>query len=422
LDGFGLNRINLKNFAHEISIMRKITVGTTKISARAKKLVNQAMDENRISSGKFVSEFEKLFAKYHGVRNAISVNTGSDADTLALVVCGGYSIKRENEIILPALTFISCANSVLHAGYLPRFVDVDPTTYQISAHEIEKIISSHSNRVKGIMPVHLFGRPADMDPIKEIANRYNLFIVEDAAEAHGAEYKGVKVGTIGDVGAFSFYVAHIITTGEGGAIITDNDEYAATLRSLRAHGRACKCEKCVLNIDSSYCPLRFEYGEGIDTRFFFERIGYSSKMNELEAALGIADIERLEEIIGKRRNNLFYLNKELSKYRNFFKFFEEMPGEKISPLVYPLVIRDDVPFNRRELTDFLEKRGIETRPMFGSIPTQQPAYKFLGYKEGDFKNSEFIGRNGFYIGIHQELTQEDLDYILTVFEDFLKKF
>ena len=402
--------------------MRKITVGATNISERAKKLVNQALDSNRVSSGKIVAEFERLFAKYHGVKNAISVNTGSDADTLALVVCGGYPIKREYEIIIPALTFVSCANSVLHAGHLPRFVDIDPDTYQISASEIEKALSKHSKTVRGIMPVHLFGRPADMNPIKEIAKKYNLFIVEDAAEAHGAEYKGTKVGTIGDAGAFSFYVAHIITTGEGGAVITSNDEYAATLRSLRAHGRACKCEKCVLNMDSSYCPLRFQYGEGIDTRFFFERIGYSSKMNELEAALGIADVERLDEIIEKRRYNLFYLNKELSKYRNYFKLFEENYGEKISPLVYPLVINTGAPFNRRELTDFLEKKGIETRPMFGSIPTQQPAYSFLGHREGEYKYSEFIGRNGFYIGVHQEIMQEDLDYILTVFEDFLKRY
>ena len=399
--------------------MRKITVGATNISDRAKKLVNQALDSNRISSGKFVAEFEKLFAKYHGVRNAICVNTGSDADTLALVVCGGYPVKREKEIILPALTFVSCANSVMHSGFLPKFVDVNPVTYQIDPSEIEKIITPHT---KGIMPVHLFGRPAEMDPIKEIANKYNLFIVEDAAEAHGAEYKGSKVGTIGDVGAFSFYVAHTITTGEGGAIITNSDEYAATLRSLRAHGRACKCEKCVLNIDSSYCPLRFEYGEGIDTRFFFERIGYSCKMNELEAALGISDVERLDEIIEKRRNNLFYLNKGLSKYRDYFKFFEEGKEEKLSPLVYPVVINSKAPFNRREITDFLEKKGIETRPMFSSIPTQQPAYSFLGHKEGEFKHSEFIGKKGFYIGIHQELMQEDLDYILMVFEDFLKNY
>ncbi|MBI5375534.1 MAG: DegT/DnrJ/EryC1/StrS family aminotransferase [Candidatus Schekmanbacteria bacterium] len=401
--------------------MRKITVGSAIISDRAKALVNQALDSNRISSGKFVSEFEKLFAKYHGVRNAISVSTGSDADTLALVACGGYPTKRESEIIIPALTFVSCANSVLHAGFIPRFVDIDPLTYQIDPSEIEKALSSDSSKVKGIMPVHLFGRPANMDPIKEIAKKYNLFIVEDAAEAHGAEYKGAKVGTIGDAGAFSFYVAHIITTGEGGAVITNNNEYAGILRSLRAHGRACKCEKCVLNIDSSYCPLRFEYGEGIDTRFFFERIGYSSKMNELEAALGIADIEKLDEIINKRRSNLFYLNKELSKYKDFFQFFEEMPNERISPLVYPLVIRPEASFTRKDITDFLERKGIETRPMFGSIPTQQPAYKFIGHREGDFKNSEFIGKNGFYIGTHQGLNQEDLDYILTVFEDFIKK-
>ena len=398
--------------------MRRITVGTVRISERAKELIAEVLSANRISGGKYVAELEKNIASYHGVSHAVAVNTGTAADEIALSVCYDFKADRGDEVIVPALTFVATVNAIIHAGFKPVFVDIDPRTYQIDPGKVEKAIT---RRTKVMMPVHLFGRPADMDPLVELAKKYNLFVIEDAAEAHGAEYKGKKVGTIGDMGAFSFYVAHIITTGEGGAIITDNEEYASLIRSLRAHGRACKCERCVLNIDSSYCPLRFKYGENIDTRFFFERIGFSGKMTEIEAALGIDQFEKLNEILAQRRSNLAYLNSHLAQYENFFQLFEDQPGERISPLCYPLLIKKGSPFTRKDIVNFLELHGIETRPMFNSIPTQQPAYRFMGYACGDFPHSEYVGENGFYIGVHQDLGKDDLDYVIESIETFVKK-
>lgn len=397
-------------------LQKRITVGTVNIGDQAKGLINQILDSNRISQGKYVAQFENKFARYHGLKNCVAVSTGTEADALALAVVHDLNGNRGDEVIVPALTFVATANAVIHAGLTPRFVDINPQSYNIEPSLIESAITE---KTRAIMPVHLFGRPAAMDEIMAIAKKYDLLVVEDAAEAHGAKYKGKLVGTIGDLGAFSFYIAHIITTGEGGAVITDNDDYAELLRSLRAHGRACKCKKCILNIDSRYCPLRFEYGEDVDARFYFERIGYSCKMNELEAALGIEQVSLLDKIIRQRRKNLSYLTKKLKRYESYFQLFEEVPHEKISPLAYPLVIKKDAPFTRANIIDFLEKRGIETRPMFYSIPTQQPAYKFMGHRLGDFPNAEFVGKNGFYIGVHQDLGKEDLDYVAETIEAFL---
>ncbi|MBU1878005.1 MAG: DegT/DnrJ/EryC1/StrS family aminotransferase, partial [Chloroflexi bacterium] len=276
-------------------------------------------------------------------------------------------------------------------------------------------------RTRAILPVHLFGKPAPMDELVALAAQHDLAVVEDAAEAHGARYRGRIVGTLGLMGAFSFYSAHIITTGEGGAVITTDEDLAGILRSLRAHGRACKCEVCRLNVSSAYCPLRFQYGDDVDTRFFFERLGYSEKMNELEAALGIEQMARLDDIVEARRANLFYLNEQLAEWAEFFQFLTEAPHERLSPLVYPLVIRPDAPFTKRQITQYLEHHDIDTRPMFGSIPTQQPAYAFMGHRLGDFPHAEAVGDRGFYVGVHQDLTRADLDTIVERISEFIRQ-
>ncbi|MEO0092028.1 MAG: DegT/DnrJ/EryC1/StrS family aminotransferase [candidate division WOR-3 bacterium] len=398
---------------------KKITIGTTSIGTKSKKLINEILDSGRISMGKYVALLEKEFANYHKVKECIAVATGTDAVTIAVASCINLNQNNKSpEVILPALTFIASANGIVNAGAKPVFVDIDLDTYQIKVEQIENKITSHT---LALLPVHLLGHPADMDSITAIADKHKIFVIEDAAEAHGALYKQKKVGTMGIAGAFSFYVAHIITTGEGGAIITNNEEFASLARSLRAHGRACKCKKCVLNISSQYCPLRFKYEkkEGFDPRFYFEHIGYSSKMNELEAALGIEQIESLDKIINKRRKNFFYLNHQLKDLEEYFHLLKEKEDVKISPLVYPLTIRKGAPFNRQDITIYLEKKGIETRPIFGCIPTQQPAYRFMNHRYGEFPNAEYVGENGFYLGVHQNLTEQDLDYIVEAIHNFV---
>ncbi|MBU0881472.1 MAG: DegT/DnrJ/EryC1/StrS family aminotransferase, partial [Candidatus Omnitrophica bacterium] len=281
----------------------KVTFGTLTVTRKSKALVKEVLKSNRISSGKYVRTFEKMFAAVVGTKEAVALSSGGDADALALAVLYDFGARRQDEVIVPALSFVATGNSVLQAGFVPVFVDIDRVTLNIDPLKIEAAITK---KTRAIMPVHLMGKPAAMDEINRIAKRYKLYVIEDAAEAHGAKYKGRNVGTLGDMAAFSLYVAHIITTVEGGVVVTDKREFAEILRSLRSHGRACKCDSCVLNLSSGYCAKRFKGGRNNDIRFIFERIGYSSKMNEMEAAIGIGNIDEYKNILEKRRKNFKY--------------------------------------------------------------------------------------------------------------------
>ncbi|MCS7180707.1 MAG: DegT/DnrJ/EryC1/StrS family aminotransferase [bacterium] len=394
---------------------RKIPFGTISITEKAKNLVYEILETKRVSQGKYVKEFEEKFAEICGTKYAVAVSSGTDAIALALSVMYDYGAQRQDEIILPALTFIGTANAVLMAGFSPVFIDVEFETLNINPEKIEEKITK---KTKAILPVHLMGKPANMYKICEIAKKYKLFLIEDAAEAHGAKYDGKNIGTFGDMGCFSTYVAHIISTIEGGIIITDNCEYAEILRSLRSHGRACKCDVCVLNTSSGYCQKRFKYGR--DIRFVFERVGFSSKMNEIEAVIGLGNLEIYKEILEQRRKNFFQLKEKFEKFKEYFYTINEDKNELISPHAFPFILKDNCKFTRDQLVTYLNENGIDTRDLFSSIPTQTPGYKFLGYKEGDFPVAEYIGNNGLHIGIHQEITEEDIEYIAETIKNFLE--
>lgn len=392
----------------------KIPFGTITITEESKELIRKILDSGRVSSGKYVREFEERFAKLIGTKEAVAVSSGTDADILALAVLHDFGAKRGDEIIVPALSFVATGNAVLTAGFKPVFVDVERKTLNIDPKKIEEAITE---RTKAIMPVHLMGKPAEMDTINEMAKKYNLSVIEDAAEAHGTVYKGRKVGTFGDMAAYSAYLAHVISTIEGGIVVTNNDKFAETLRSLRCHGRACNCKICTLNIASGYCPKRFQYGE--DIRFIFERIGYSSKMNELEAAVGLGNLDIYNEILEKRRKNLLSLMNKFEKFKPYLTTIEEKKDEEIGPHAFPVIVQEKTPFNRNQLGEYLEKNGIETRSLFSSMPTQCKGFSFLGYKLGDFPNAEYMGNSGLHIGVHQDLNEEHIDYFIEKVEEFL---
>ena len=394
----------------------RIPFGTVSITEKSKKLIQEILDSTRVSSGKYVREFEKRFAELVGTKEAVAVSSGTDAVTLSLAVLHDFGANRDDEIILPALSFVATGNAVLQAGFKPVFVDIDRNTLNIDPHQIEQAITE---KTKAILPVHLMGKPAEMDTINDIAKKYNLFVIEDAAEAHGATYKGRNIGTLGDIAAFSLYLAHIITTVEGGIVVTDNPEFAEILRSLRAHGRACKCETCVLNVSSGYCPKRFKYGT--DIRFVFERIGYSCKMNEMEAAVGLGNIDIYHEILEKRRQNLISMMDKFKKFSPYLVSIDEEHYEKIGPHAFPVILQEKANFTRDKFVDFLEKHGIDTRNLFSSMPTQCPGFRFLGYELGEFSNAEYIGNNGLHIGVHQEIEQEHIDHFIGIVEKFLSE-
>lgn len=389
------------------------------MTEKSKGIIERILEANRLSSGKYVREFEKKFAELVGTKEAVAVSTGTDAVALALAVLYDYGAERGDEVIVPALSFVATGNAILQAGFAPVFVDVDRKTLNINPSQIEEKITE---RTRAIIPVHLMGKPADMDAIHAIAKRHSLYVIEDAAEAHGAIYKGKNAGTLGDMGAFSLYVAHIISTVEGGIITTDNKDFAEILRSLRSHGRACKCESCVLNKASAYCDKRFNYGDNEDIRFIFERIGFSSKMNELEAAIGIGNLDIYYDILNKRRENLYYLMDKFKKFEPYLRTIEKESYEEIGPHALPIMIQEGVKFTRDQLVNFMEKNGIDTRNLFSSIPTQCQGFSFLGHEIGDFSNAEYIGNNGIHIGVHQDLGRAECDYILNTIDEFLKKY
>ncbi len=396
----------------------RIPFGTISITEKSKIIINEIIESKRVSNGKYVREFEKRFAALLGAKEAVAVSSGTDADVLALAVLHDFGAHRGDEVIVPALSFVATGNAVLHAGFTPTFVDIDRKTLNIDPEKIEAAITE---KTVAIMPVHLMGKPADMDVIIRIAEKHDLYVVEDAAEAHGALYKGKEVGTIGDMGAFSLYIAHIITTIEGGIVVTNNPDFAEIVRSLRSHGRACKCEQCVLNTTSGYCSKRFPRGDGEDIRFIFERIGYSSKMNELEAAVGIGNMDEYHHILEKRRSNLLSLIDRFKKFDPYLASITEEPYERVGPHAFPIIIREGVKFTRNQLVGFLENRGIDTRNLFSSMPTQCDGFKFLGHKLGDFPNAEFIGNNGIHIGTHQDMGSEHIDYFIDAIGDFLSQ-
>jgi dTDP-4-amino-4,6-dideoxygalactose transaminase len=369
----------------------RVPFGTVSVTQDARDLINKALDSNWVTRGKYVHEFEEKFAALFGVKEAVAVSSGTDADAIACSVLYDYGAERGDEVIVPALTFVASANAVCQAGLKPVFVDVNRETLNIDPTKIPQAITK---KTRAIMAVHLMGKPAEMDAIQRIAKKHDLMVIEDAAEAHGAEYKGQKIGSIGNVAAFSLYAAHIITTIEGGILITNDKKIAEAARSLRNHGLVGK--------------------------FQFERIGFSAKMNELEAAVGLGNIKIFKKILEKRRRNLLYLIDKFKRFDRYFLTQKEESYEKIGPHAFSIIVKEEAPFNKDEYVSFLLDVGVDSRNLFYSIPTQCPSYKFLGHKLGDFPEAEFCSNNGTHIGIHQDIEIDGLDYVVDVTEKFIQ--
>ena len=390
--------------------------GTITITQEAKDLIAEALASGRVSSGKLVRRLEKRFAELTGTKEAVALSSGTDADALALAVLYDFGAERGDEVIVPSLSFVATGNAVLQAGFKPVFVDVERHTLSINPTRIDSAIT---DRTVAIMPVHLMGKPAEMDTINAIAKKHKLFVIEDAAEAHGATYKGRNVGTIGDMAAYSLYVAHIITSIEGGVVTTDREDFAEVLRSLRSHGRACKCKQCVINSSDDGCTRRFQYGS--DVRFVFERVGFSCKMNELEAAVGLGSMTVYDEILQKRHDNLLAMMDGLRRFEPYLTTFREEPHEYIGPHALPILVAQDTPFTRDQMARYLEQAGIDTRNLFLSMPTQCSGFEHLGYQLGQFPEAEYVGTHGLHVGVHQDISNEQIEYFLETVDDFVSQ-
>lgn len=333
--------------------------------------VTQAIKSGWISSkGKYITEFEEKFAGYCNCRYGIATSNGTTALHLALTALG---IGKNHEVLTPALTFISTANAVTYTGAKPVFVDSHPGYWCIDPAKIEERITG---KTKAIMPVHLYGHPCDMDPIREIAEKYDLHIIEDAAEAHGSEYKGRKIGSLGDVSCFSFYANKIITTGEGGMCLTDDEQLAEKMRILRDHG---------MN------PKR---------KYWHDIIGFNYRMTNLQAAIGVAQVSKLDRFIEKKREIAKTYNKLLKKTGEITLPPEEKWARNVY-WMYSILTK-----NRDDLIKKLSRKGIDSRPFFTPIHIQPP------HKTREkHKIAEKLSREGINLPSSVKLTENEIERI-----------
>lgn len=397
----------------ESSQQYKIGVGAVEISDKEKSYVNMVLNNNRLSYGEFSKNFENRFAKAHNCRHAVFCNSGTSALQIAVAALKEkYNWQDNDEILVPAVTFIASSNVVLQNNMRPVFVDVHPKYYNIDPEKIEGKITK---RTKAIMVVHLFGQPCDMDPIQAIAKKYNLRIIEDSCETMFAKYKGRSVGTLGDIACFSTYTAHLLVTGVGGLVLTNDDDLAIRLRSLMNHGR----DSIYLSIDDDDNKSNEELNIIMKNRFSFVTMGYSYRATEMEAALGLGQLEQHEKFDAKRIENANYLINGLKKWPEYIQLPETILGNDHVFMMLPILVKSNK-FTRDSLTLFLELKNIETRYLMPLL--NQPYYlRLFGNLEPNYPIASNINRNGFYIGCHRSLTKYDLDYVISAFEEFFSR-
>jgi len=365
-----------------------------------------------VTMGKKVKAFENMFAEYVGVPYAIMVNSGSSANLLALSILTNPltkdRIKPGDEVITPAVTWATTVFPIMNVGAVPVLVDVDLRSFNIDVNEIEKAIT---DKTRAIMPVHLLGNPCDIKQIMEIARKHSLFVIEDCCEAHGAEVGGQKVGSFADLATFSFFFTHHISTIEGGMLLTANRDLGEMAKALRVFGWVRDMQ------DKNEIAEKYK---DIDSRFLFINTGYNLRPTEIQGAFGIHQMGKLDKFIDIRRDNARFWMENLEQYSDFLLLPEEKPGTKHVWFAYPITVKPDAPFTRKELVDFLESKGVETRPIMAGNISEQPAMNLFDYrKAGDLPDSRIIQSHSFFFGNHQGIGKTERKAVVDYFNEFM---
>lgn len=375
-----------------------------------------------LTTGRFNDQFEGKLAEFLGVKNCLTVNSGSSANLLAFNTLtspklGDRSIKKGDEIIGVAAGFPTTVNPIIQFGAIPVFVDVDIDTHNINPDLIEAAIT---NKTKAIMLAHALGNPFDLAKVKELCDKYNLWLIEDTCDALGAEYDGKKVGTFGDIGTLSFYPAHHITMGEGGAVFMNSSKLKVIAESIRDWGRDCYCKPGCDNT----CGCRFEqqHGDlpyGYDHKYVYSHCGYNLKISDMQAACGLAQLEKLDFFIEKRRENFEYLFNKFKNLEHYFHLPASTPNSKPSWFGFPLTLKENTGFKRVDLLKFLDSNRIGTRLLFAGNLIKQPYFKNVEYRiVGELTNTEKTMDSTFWLGLFPALGKKHLDYIYEKFEEF----
>jgi len=375
-----------------------------------------------LTTGRFNDMFEKELAEFIGVKHLITVNSGSSANlvafsTLTSPKLGDRAIKKGDEVIGVAAGFPTTVNPIVQFGAVPVFVDVDLKTHNVNADLIEAAITP---KTKAIMLAHTLGNPFNLKKVKEICEKHNLWLIEDCCDALGAKYDGKMVGTFGDISTLSFYPAHHITMGEGGAVFTNNSKLITIAESFRDWGRDCYCKPGCDNT----CGTRFnmklgDLPQGYDHKYTYSHLGYNLKISDMQAACGLAQLKRLPEFVAKRNANFEYLKNRLSTLTDFIELTDATENSTPSWFGFPITVKESAGVSRVDLTKYLDQNKVGTRLLFAGNLTRQPYFHDVEYRiVGELTNTDVTMNQTLWLGIFPALGEEQLDYIAEKLEEF----
>jgi len=387
-----------------------------------KNMVDASLD-GWLTTGRFNEQFEKNLAQFIGVKHAITVNSGSSANlvafsTLTSPKLGDRAIKQGDEVIGVAAGFPTTVNPIIQFGAIPVFVDVDKFTHNIDASKIEAAISP---KTKAIMLAHSLGNPFNLDVVTALCKKYNLWLVEDCCDALGTTYKGQMVGTFGDIGTLSFYPAHHITMGEGGAVFTNNSELKQIAESFRDWGRDCYCPPGKDNTcGKRFCWKLGNLPEGYDHKYTYSHLGYNLKISDMQAACALAQLEKAPAFIQARKDNFKFLKERLSSCKEFLELPVVTEDSDPSWFGFPITVKEGSPVSRLDLTTYLDQNKIGTRLLFAGNLTRQPSMVNVNFRvSGQLTNTDNVMNNTFWIGVQPALTKEMLEFVAEKIEAYL---
>jgi CDP-6-deoxy-D-xylo-4-hexulose-3-dehydrase len=393
-----------------------------KIGARELQYMVEASLDGWLTTGRFNAEFERKLADFIGIKHLITVNSGSSANLVAFSTLtsprlGDRAIKKGDEVIGVAAGFPTTVNPVVQFGAVPVFVDVEMSTHNINADLIEAAITP---KTKAIMLAHTLGNPFNCAKVKGICEKYNLWLIEDCCDALGATYDNQMVGTWGDIGTLSFYPAHHMTMGEGGAVFMNDDLLKLIAESFRDWGRDCYCPPG----HDDTCGKRFaqQFGtlpDGYDHKYVYSHLGYNLKITDMQAACGLAQLESLEQFISKRRSNFGYLKARLSRLTDFIEIAQPTPNSSPSWFGFPITIKESAGVRRVDLVKYLDQHKIGTRLLFAGNLTNQPYFAGVAHRiVGSLENTDRTMNQTFWLGVQPTLGEEQYDFIALKLEEF----